>query len=73
MTFLPEGAVGCDTGISDLCIKKMSDRTFPLQLKHILKSNSFVEKCAPVAKRRAAQTGDDCEVSYVHDYDFKVS
>jgi len=58
--------VGGDTGISDLAIKKMSDRTFPLQLKHLLKVNSSVEKSAPISKRRAMQVGDDCEVTYIN-------
>ena len=68
--------MGFDSGISDVAIKKMSDRTIPLQLKHILKSNAFVEKNAPVSKRRAVEgfsIGDTCELTYVNDFDFKVS
>ena len=65
--------MGMDCGISDLAIKKMSDRTVCLQLKHILKSNSFIEKSAPISKRRAAQgIGTDCEITFVNDFDFKV-
>ena len=74
-TFLPDGSVGFDCGVSDVAIKKMSDRTVPLELKHILKVNAYVEKSAPISKRRAVEgvgLGDTCEVTYVTDYDFKV-
>ena len=66
--------MGSATGISDVAIKKMSDRTVPLQLKHVLRSNAHVEKSAPISKRRALEgtgIGDTCEVTYVNDYDFK--
>jgi hypothetical protein len=32
VTFMPEGAVGMDCGLSDVAIKKMSDRTVALQV-----------------------------------------
>ena len=68
------GAVGSDSGISDFAIKKMSDRTYPLMLKHILKKNAYVEKAQPVSRKRAAEssTFGGVESTWINEYDFKV-
>ena len=68
---MPEGVIGFDSGVSEVAVKKMNDRTSQLQLKHILKSNSNVEKSAPISKRRAVEgvgIGDTCELTYINDF-----